>query len=456
MALYPNEEYLLRKEASFQNNTGTLGLTNIRLIFIAADSTVPMIMFEYSKIANVESEEYAVEKISILKVSGIDTSQRQRTVYFGFTTATHKEDAETCITYIRSNRTQQIRLNALHILTKESQKKIEMLSKHSALKLLHSKLVIDDRMSEEEFWRLCPQYQKHLVQKHEQDQVPGKLSRLIRIPHKIMSRNHIKVDLHPEHIGLVFRQFPEVKRDFHNSVPHRKSEADFWKQFWETQLEQGKVLTDALEIQIYQEPEISSRTPDETLPDNFGIYKSASSSNSTAIDILEHLNRHSSQVLQNFSAPGPALAPPVTEFNVTASAIPCHSSDAPAPYFEDWKQSLCMIHKSSDVRQVFPSNAESAETLRLILQQTFISPSSNEEEDSATVLHAERIHEMLRYFYRQFPLMAGMNLALLKAIVELCKTELDQMREVCRQKVSIEYMRTAVELAHERLARLEC
>jgi hypothetical protein len=128
-------------------------------------------------------------------------------------------------------------------------------------------------MSEDDFWRGSKLIQGLHLSEAEKEQRLGRLSRVLRIPHKTLSRNHLQVDMLPEYKEFIFRQLPQVREQFDILVPHQKSEKEFWRHFFIEQREEGQLFSDALEIkQPYNPPQLLSLLTEE-LPQQNGLYK---------------------------------------------------------------------------------------------------------------------------------------------------------------------------------------
>lgn len=151
MALFPREEYLIRKETLHKGNQGTLGLTNFRIIWSAMDASIPGIMLDYHSIEQVDDAIDPGRTKSILKIGGKDPSQQRVEALFAFVSATHQEDLQICKEYIFSYKNKHQRVDEIYFLAEDTQTKIKILKDDPDLAEIHKILVREGDMPEEEF-----------------------------------------------------------------------------------------------------------------------------------------------------------------------------------------------------------------------------------------------------------------------------------------------------------------
>ena len=228
MSLFPNEEYIIRKETQHKGKKGIIGITNFRVIWIAEGSATPDVIILYTNIKETDKVDNETNRISYLKIKRKDF--RDRTLpelFFVFDSATHAEDLQTCNDYIKTYMNQTQKHDDLYFFTASTQIKIKILEENKELYQIHQLLVRSGKMSEEEFWKSSDEYRKYLQNQLHSSQIPGKLSSVIRIPHRFITNNEVVVDVLNKHKLSIFRQLPHIKHDFMHTVPHKKSEKKF-------------------------------------------------------------------------------------------------------------------------------------------------------------------------------------------------------------------------------------
>lgn len=399
-------------------------------------------MFEYRRIEHIDQVN---TQNWMLKVQGIDYSLRRKTVYFEFTGATRLEDLDTCYNYLESylrNMTADESAD-LFFLSQQSKQKLKILSSSKGLARLHDIMVRQGNMPEDDFWRGSLLIDSLHLSEREKAQLTGKLSRVLRIPHKPISRNHLQVDMLPEYKELIFRQLPHVREEFNNLVPHQKSEKKFWSHFFVEQQGEGQLFSDALEIkQPYNPPKLEPELKEE-LPLENGLYKCNSNPRKKASDLIKSYNHHSGQVLDAYHHKPPPPSTIKTAFKKLPRVLTSSESGAPEP--TECSISLFDLIKAADPRASFPTIAESAETIRNVMLQTYQLRTETDTIDDTTKKAAASLYEVLKFFYSLFPLKSR---AAVSQAVKTYEIILEQYREVTgsiRHGMTLKCLNSAVE-----------
>ena len=185
-------------------------------------------MLPYTGIKEIDKIDNEASKISYLSIKRKDFKARQLPeLVFVFNSNTHAEDLQTCNDYIKTYMNTSQKHDDLYFFSADIQVKVTILEKNPELHEIHKLLVRTENMTEDEFWNRCDEYQEYLLDQTHLLQIPGKLSSVIRIPHRFVSNNQISVDLLNKHKQLIFRQLPDIKHTYLHTVPHKKSEKEF-------------------------------------------------------------------------------------------------------------------------------------------------------------------------------------------------------------------------------------
>lgn len=307
-------------------------------------------------------------------------------------------------------------------------------------------------MTEDDFWRGSKLIQGLHLSEAEKEQRLGRLSRVLRIPHKTLSRNHLQVDMLPEYKEFIFRQLPQVREQFDILVPHQKSEKEFWRHFFIEQREEGQLYSDALEIkQPYNPPQLLSLLTEE-LPQQNGLYKCNTQPRKKASDLIKTYNHHSGQVLDKYHKDPPQVTLIKTEFKQLPRGKPFTESGAPAP--SDVGMSLIELVRGTEAKSAFPSHAESAETMRSVMRQTFQRKTEAELIEDRAKKATASFYEVLRFFYSLFPLKGPRGVGQAFKAFEVIREQFEQTRKTVAHRPTLEALNDAVEMCRSRLSQL--
>ena len=454
MSLFPNEEYLIRKETWYKGNVGTLGITNIRLIWSPHNHNANSIMFDYQSISEPVEGVTDLEKgTSVLRVKGLEPNKRRVVAYFAFKSANHSEDMQTCTEYINSYMNQKTKVDERFFLSENTQKKIQILCQEKELSELHKWLVREGDMDEELFWKHNSQYNQYLLQKRHQEQKAGKLNQVVRIPHRVL-RDEVIVDVLGKYKELIFRQLPHLSEEFVQSVPHQKSEIDFWKSFWEKQLESGGALSDALEI---TPPRVPLKVPlkyRNKTPHYQGQYQIKGTPNSTASHIINEINQHSSYIVLTLTQPpayNPAVSNEAFTYNFEENKMNLETDSSTG---EEWTQALNLAMQGK-LEPYFPKHGESAETIRQIFHQTLTQKVSEKVDEESVTKLAGQLYEVIKHFYSEFPVKNQQSIKRMEKVVEIAQSMWNQISEKVSSRSTLELLRNMVQVASDRLLQLK-
>lgn len=455
MSLFPNEEYIIRKETKHKGKKGIIGITNFRVIWISEGSAMPDLVIQYNNIKETDKIDNEEDKISYLSIKRKEFRDRPLPeLLFVFSSATHAEDMQTCNDYIKTYMNQTQKHDLLYFFPASTQIKIKILENNKELHQIHKLLVQSGKMTENEFWKSSDEYRSYLQDKLHSSQVPGKLSAVIRIPHRFITNNEVVVDVLNKHKLAIFRQLPQVKYDFLHTVPHKKSEKKFWKGFWENQLFVGSAMSDALEITgEYLSVEVPAKAS-EQLPQNFGVFQADTKLNPIFLQIAQQINEHSFYVVSD-SGPIPQTEPlilPDYQFKkVTDSAM---EIDAPLPNDEHWGTYVANAFNDPIANSVYPGPAEAIEAIRQIFQQTYFNNVKDIEDHSNPCSYATKIYQVLKYFYAEFPLSQD-KVQRIQTILEIAEEVFSEMKAKTTHRESIQNMEIMISIASDRLHQIK-
>ncbi len=118
-------------------------------------------------------------------------------------------------------------------VNKELEEKNRILSENPALLQLYRDLVITRVITPEEFWsQHAPKYAPRNVNNNQNTGVPGNF--LVNIKPQVDGCNAVKYNLNYETINCIFKTYPAVRKKHVEYVPHKMSESEFWKKFFES------------------------------------------------------------------------------------------------------------------------------------------------------------------------------------------------------------------------------
>lgn len=142
MALYQNEKYVVRKQASHFNKKGQIGLTNMRVLWLEHNASEPSVSIDISSITLAEKR--SDNDKSILKVDyGRKTGKA-----FVFNAADHRDDIFEFNLKLQKEMNDAKNVNEAKSITKFrklgrlSKIKLKKLAENPNLHELHQKLVL--------------------------------------------------------------------------------------------------------------------------------------------------------------------------------------------------------------------------------------------------------------------------------------------------------------------------
>lgn len=454
MALFPNEEYMIRKETQHKGKKGIMGLTNFRLIWIGEGSSTPEVMLSYTTIKDIDKVDIEANKVSYLSIKRKNIKLRPLPeLVFVFNSTTHAEDLQTCNDYIKTYMNHSKQHDDLYFFSPDTQTKINILESNYELAEIHKLLVRTGKMGEDEFWSRSDEYQKYLLDKVNLLQVPGKLTSVIRIPHRFVTNNQVVVDFLNKHKLLIFRQLPQIKHLYLHTVPHKKSEKEFWRNFWENQLSMGSAMSDALEIKpdwSVPEPVLDIINP---VPKNHGIFQPEFKLNSNFLQIAHQVNIHSFYVISDTKPPPQPQSITFNDYSYKQADDTSMQIDAPVPTDENWSSYIIGAFKSP-LKNVFPSSVEAIETMRQIFQQTYFNKIKNNEDQTNSCNFAKKIYQVLKYFYAEFPLSID-RVERLDVIILVAEQAFAEMKAKSSHKDSIQSIEIMIKIAYDRLQQIK-
>lgn len=451
MSLIPNEQYRIRKETKHFNRRGILGLTNFRLFWIADGSDNPDVELYYNHIRKVETVENLDARQSMLKIEHKDFRRRGKTeLVFVFYSETHTEDSQFCKDNITTFMNRPQKHDDFHFLSAESQMKISILEKNPELLAIHTELVRTGKMSEDHFWKTSDEYKVYLKDIMNISQNPGKLTAIVRIPHRFVSNNTVMVDMLTKYKEDIFRQLPAVKKNYYHSVPHRKKEIEFWRNFWENQLLLGGAMSDALELTGECTHHDYSIEICEDLDSSYGICRPQMKPGQNFNQITQQTNNHSFYVISNTSKPVLTATPQIPSFQYVQSAEKNTQMVQDINSSDGWGEFVSNCFKNANSNQVFLSSAEAIETIRQIFQQIYLSRAEENEENSEACKYAMKIYQILKYFYAEFPLQKE-RIERLEVLLNIANKVYNEMRTKCDHYDSVASIEMMIAVAADRL-----
>lgn len=455
MSLFPNEEYIIRKETQHKGKKGIIGITNFRVIWIAEGSASPEINILYSNIKETDRIENEATRVSYLTIKRKDFRDRVLPeLLFLFSSTTHAEDMQTCNDYIKTYMNQTQKHDLLYFFPERTQIKIKILESNKELHEIHKLLVQTGKMNENEFWRSSDEYRRYLQDKLHSSQVPGKLSAIIRIPHRFITNNEVVVDILNKHKISIFRQLPQVKHDFFHTVPHKKSEKKFWKGFWENQMFLGSAMSDALEITATPPDFEENCMFSEELPQNYGIFQPEAKLSANYLQVVKHLNDHSFYVIADSGEVPKTQANNRNDYHYRKEIAMPMDIDAPLPNDETWGSYIANAFREPIPISIFPAPAIAIEAIRQIFQQTYLGSAKETEDQSGSCGYATKIYQVLKYFYAEFPLAMD-KVSRIETILQVAEGIFSEMRAKSTHRESIKSMEIMINIASDRLHQIK-
>lgn len=279
------------------------------------------------------------------------------------------------------------------------------------------------------------------------------MNSIIRIPHRFIPPNQISVDLLNKHKDLIFRQLPDTKQHFMQNVPHKKSEKDFWKHFWEKQLAIGTNMSDALELTSNHVPSTPVTIIDDSLTPQNGNYRSLGSANTIVSQIVSHINKHSAFTVQATSFPQENVQLPKREFKFARHEQSDMQVDAPTPDQSSWLVDIKSSSRSADVKSIFPTMIECGEAMKQIFHQIITENQDSIQDDKAANELARKVYEILKHFYAEFPISGPKSIARMEKIVEIANKLVNGAN--ISNELTLDALRSMVHFAGERLNQIK-
>uniref|UniRef100_A0A6B2EJP2 General transcription factor IIH subunit 1 n=1 Tax=Phlebotomus kandelakii TaxID=1109342 RepID=A0A6B2EJP2_9DIPT len=215
---------------------------------------------------------------------------------------------------------QQLLPNFKKKVNKELEEKNRILMEHPNLLQLYRDLVITKVLSSEEFWATHAKQYTHGLATQKQDiGVSGAF--LADIKPQTDGCNGLRYNLTADIIQCIFKTYPAVKRKYHEHVPAKLSESEFWTKFFQSHYfhrdritagtkdifsECGKIDDQALKVAVAEssgDPLLDIRLfGDNSLEEGFGgattERNQANSGNIVHQNMIKRFNQHSIMVLK--------------------------------------------------------------------------------------------------------------------------------------------------------------
>lgn len=453
MALIPNEEYMARKETIYKDRKGILGLTNFRIIWTSEASATPEVILSYIHIQNIEKA--SERDKSFIRITRRDMKPSK--LVFIFISDTHSEDMYNFFGHIESFIKRPQRHDGFYLLSKTSRVKISILEANSELFKIHKEFVRTGKMTEEDFWKNCEEFESYTKDQVHQNQIPGKLSSMIRIPHRFITNNKVIVDLLKKHKNMIFRQLPSEHKKFTYMVPYRKTEIDFWRTFWEDQLKIGNPMSDALEIIGHSPEEIQEFEPTEEISPHFSIYQtqqilddklSKNKQSQVFNQIAQQINNHSLFVISDAKTMPENIEAQFKYFEPVTLAEGSMKIDKKNCESQEWGDSVMNWFSNAKAEEVFITPNEAFETIRQIFKQIYICKPKGPEDGANANIYAKRIYQVLKFFYAELKHQKE-SIEKLEFFVNLAQSVFEEMRNNCKNTDSIELMENVICRAFE-------
>jgi hypothetical protein len=453
MALIPNEEYMARKETIHKERKGILALTNFRLIWTHESSSIPEVILSYVHIGSIEK--VSSSQRSIIRLSRKDFQSNN--LAFVFFSDTHAEDMMNFYGQIESFQKRPQKPDEYYYLSKDSQKKVKILESNKELAMIHKNLVRTGKMNQEDFWKLCDDYKEYMKKQVYSNQVAGKLSSIVRIPHRFITSSRVEVKLLKRHKELIFRQLPYEQKNFNCMVPHKKNEIEFWRSFWENQLKIGNPMSDALEIIGLKVNQVLDLESSEDISPHFGLYKPKGPRDERMKknkqvgffnEISLHINSHSSYVIADALPAPKKVRKNFKSFNNGDSEDMKMKIDGKNNENIQWGKNVVEWFQTAKPEQVFIKHAEAFESIRQIVKQINIKKSKEVDKSDDSQKYVSRVYQVLKFFYHDIKFQSE-SFEKLNLYLELCKDLHEEMRMNCKNLECLDLMENVILRAYE-------
>ena len=443
---------MARKETLHKERKGILALTNFRLIWTHESSNIPEVILSYIHIGNIER--VSGSNRSFIKLSRRDF--RSPDLIFIFFSDTHAEDMLNFHGQIESFQKRPQKPDEFYFLSKDSQKKVRILDNSNELSLIHKNLVRAGKMTQEHFWSLSDEYKEYMKSQVHLNQVAGKLSSIVRIPHRFITSSRVEVKLLKRHKELIFRQLPYEQRNYNYMVPHKKNEIEFWRAFWESQLKLGNPMSDALEVVGAKVNFIAEAEVNEEISSYFGLYRPKGPRDERAKkmkqvgffnEISQHINNHSCFVIAGIGNAPKKVKKEFSKFNNEFHEDLVMKSEN-LQESADWGNSVIESFKSAKPDKIFINQVEAIECIRQIVKQINIKKSKEVDKSDDAPKYAARVYQVLKYFYSDLKYQKE-SFEKLELYLELCKDLFEEMRNNCKNLECLELIESVIFRAYE-------
>lgn len=312
------------KSTKFKKENGILFVTVNRVVWARDENpSDPSVQYEYSQIKAQRISPDSAPKVRLQLVLHDDT-----TVTFHFSNpiaelqkAERERVKEVLVQLLQKNKKAANKEEpSKKQVSKELELKQKILQGSEEMFIMYKTLVSGGIISAEDFWTL-PKAEELLSNEQNQQQAPGVSSAFLSETRpEVDGCNSIQYNLTTDIIQSIFHTYPMIKRKYHEMVPAKITEKEFWTKFFQSQyFHKDKGSSNGPKTDLFltlaQEDEetylqkllMTERDPlfdisesvNNLVSEGFGVMQV--DNNSSSKPLVRKYNHHSYMICQDFS-----------------------------------------------------------------------------------------------------------------------------------------------------------